>query len=317
MTHTSSSQRHLGLLLIVISAISFGVMPIFARFAYAAGADPITVLFLRFVLAAAVMTSIMLARRDPFPRGWVLFGLFLMGALGYAGVSLAYFMALTMTAAGLVALLLYLYPALVMVMSIIFLKERLDFVKLGALFLALAGTTLTTGVISGASALGLLLGIIAAAIYAVYILVGSHIIHQTGSIASSTIILTSTAMTYAGIVAIHGPTFPQTIFGWVAVVAIALVSTVLAFTTFFAGLKRVGPITASMLSTLEPVVTIILAACILGETMSLLQIFGSLLILIAAVTLVRSEARQQIPQAPPIAERTKGDVTRDEKVPHL
>jgi drug/metabolite transporter (DMT)-like permease len=104
--------------------------------------------------------------------------------------------------------------------------------------------------------------------------------------------------------------FPQTVFGWVAVVAIALVSTVLAFTTFFAGLKRVGPITASTLSTLEPVVTIILATFILGETMSLLQIFGSLLILIAAVTLVRSEARQQLPQAPPIAERTKGDEDR-------
>ena len=172
MTHASSSQRHLGLLLIVISAISFGVMPIFARFAYAAGADPITVLFLRFVLAAAVMISIMLARREPFPRGWVLFGLLLMGALGYAGVSLAYFMALTMTAAGLVALLLYLYPALVMFLSVVFLRERLGLVKLVALFLALAGTTLTTWVIRGASALGLLLGIIAAAIYAIYIQIG-------------------------------------------------------------------------------------------------------------------------------------------------
>ena len=123
------TKRHVGLLLIAFSAASFGVMPILARFAYAAGANPITTLWLRFGIAAVVMTVIMLVRRMPFPRGRVLLGLVLMGALGYAGVSLAYFTALTMASAGLVALLLYLYPALVMVLSVIFWRERLSRVK--------------------------------------------------------------------------------------------------------------------------------------------------------------------------------------------
>jgi uncharacterized membrane protein len=130
------TKRHVGLLLIAISAASFGVMPILARFAYAAGADPITTLWLRFGIAAVVMTVIMLVRRMPFPRGRVLLGLVLMGAVGYAGVSLAYFTALTMASAGLVALLLYLYPALVMVLSVLFLRERLSRVKVEVLFLA-------------------------------------------------------------------------------------------------------------------------------------------------------------------------------------
>ncbi len=123
------TKRHVGLLLIAFSAASFGVMPILARFAYAAGANPITTLWLRFGIAAVVMIVIMLVRRMPFPRGRVLLGLVLMGALGYAGVSLAYFTALTMASAGLVALLLYLYPALVMVLSVIFWRERLSRVK--------------------------------------------------------------------------------------------------------------------------------------------------------------------------------------------
>jgi uncharacterized membrane protein len=130
------TKRHVGLLLIAISAASFGVMPILARFAYAAGADPITTLWLRFGIAAVVMTVIMLVRRMPFPRGRVLLGLVLMGAVGYAGVSLAYFTALTMASAGLVALLLYLYPALVMLLSVLFLRERLSRVKVEVLFLA-------------------------------------------------------------------------------------------------------------------------------------------------------------------------------------
>ena len=105
--HAIARQRHFGMLLIVISAVSFGVMPVFAHFAYASGADAITMLLLRFGIAAVVMAAIMLVRKEPFPRGRVLLGLVLMGACGYAGVSLAYFMALTMASAGLVALLLY------------------------------------------------------------------------------------------------------------------------------------------------------------------------------------------------------------------
>jgi drug/metabolite transporter (DMT)-like permease len=292
------TKRHVGLLLITISAASFGVMPILARFAYAAGADPITTLWLRFWIAAVVMAVIMLLRRLPFPRGRVLLGLVLMGALGYAGVSLAYFTALTMASAGLVALLLYLYPALVMVLSVIFLRERLSRVKVEVLFLALVGTTLTTGLVGGASALGIFLGIVAALLYAIYILVGSHVVHQAGSIASSTIVMIAAATSYSGMVIIHGPALPQSMSGWAAVVAIALVSTVLAFVTFFAGLKLVGPITASTLSTLEPVVTVGLAAVVLGETMGLLQLCGGVLILLAAITLIRSETRQQRPNDP-------------------
>src|SRR6266566_8835685 len=139
------TKRHFGLLLIAISAASFGVMPILARFAYAARADPITTLWLRFGIAAMVMTAVMLVRRMPFPRGRVLLGLVLMGAVGYAGVSLAYFTALTMASAGLVALLLYLYPAIVTLLAALIFKDRLTLTKLGAILLALVGTVLTIG----------------------------------------------------------------------------------------------------------------------------------------------------------------------------
>ena len=67
-THSNTSS---GVLLIITSAISFGAMPIFARLAYSSGADPITVLFLRFGLAAVVMMGIMLFGKIRFPRGGI------------------------------------------------------------------------------------------------------------------------------------------------------------------------------------------------------------------------------------------------------
>jgi drug/metabolite transporter (DMT)-like permease len=284
-----AANRRSGMILIIISAASFGVMPIFARLAYNAGADPITVLFLRFAIAAVVMNLIIVVSRKPYPRGLILLELILLGAIAYVVESLAYFMALKLASAGLVALLLYLYPALVTALSAIFLKEHLTRVKIIALFLALSGTALTIRITSGGSLLGILLGITAAVDYAIYILLSSRIVRRSGSIASTSVIITSTACVYAGIVAFRGAIFPATSIGWIAIVAIALISTVLAFFTFFAGLKRIGPTSASTLSTFEPIVAVVLAAIVLGETISPIQVLGGILILTAVVLLARSD----------------------------
>ena len=288
-THSNTS---IGVLLIITSAISFGAMPIFARLAYSSGADPITVLFLRFGLAAVVMMGIMLFGKIRFPRGLLLLELILLGAIGYVGESLAYFTALTMASAGLVALLLYIYPALVTALSAIFLKEHLTTVKVVALFFALSGTALTIQITSGGSIIGILLGIAAAVDYAIYILLGSRIVRRSGSIGSTSIIIASTAGVYAIIAPFHGLAFPGSALGWIAVIAIALISTVISFVTFFAGLKRIGPTTASTLSTFEPIVAVALAAIVLGETITPVQALGGLLILIAVVILSRKEMRR-------------------------
>jgi drug/metabolite transporter (DMT)-like permease len=283
------TNRGLGLIFIIISAASFGVMPIFAQLAYLAGAEPITVLFLRFSIAAVVMNLIMVIRRTAYPRGLILLELILLGAIGYVSESLTYFLALKLASAGLVALLLYIYPALVTALSAVFLKEHLTRTKIIALFLALSGTALTLRISSGGSMLGILLGIAAGVDYAIYILLGSRIVRRSSPFSSTTVIITSTAGVYAAIVAMRGVTYPTVSTGWIAIIAIALISTVLAFVTFFAGLKRIGPTSASTLSTFEPIVAVVLAAIVLGETISPIQIVGGVLILAAVVLLARSD----------------------------
>uniref|UniRef100_UPI003204DAD1 DMT family transporter n=1 Tax=Corallococcus coralloides TaxID=184914 RepID=UPI003204DAD1 len=70
---------------------------------------------------------------------------------------------------------------------------------------------------------------------------------------------------------------------------LALLSTVVAMLTFFAGLKRIGPVNTSLLSTLEPVMAVVLGALFLGERLSLRQGLGGLLILVAVVVLARGD----------------------------
>ncbi|MDP2778401.1 MAG: EamA family transporter, partial [Anaerolineales bacterium] len=99
-----------GILLIAISATSFGTLAIFGRYVYADGMDIFTVLFMRFGIAAIVMIIILLLRKEHFPSRQIFAQLVGMGALGYVGQSFFYMTAIKYASSGLVALLLYLYP---------------------------------------------------------------------------------------------------------------------------------------------------------------------------------------------------------------
>lgn len=84
-------------------------------------------------------------------------------------------------------------------------------------------------------------------------------------------------------------------FGWLT--GIAVVSTVGAISLFFAGLQRVGPTTASILSTAEPVTTVLLAFLVFGESLGPVQLAGGALVLLAVLA-VRAPARIALPRSP-------------------
>ncbi len=279
--------RWVGFAAMITSAVSFGGLAIFVRLAYDSGAAPITLLYLRFSIATLCMVGLLRARRLALPRGRTLLWLVLLGALAYVGQSLAFFTALTLASAGLVALLLYLYPMIVTIVSVVLFKERLTRGKVGALGLAVVGTGLTIGPVEGGQPLGILLGVLAACIYAVYILVGSRVTPAAGAIPSSTIIIGSAALVYGGLMLLQGAALPQTALGWWAIVGVAIISTVIPIVTFFIGLEQIGPTAASTISALEPFVTVVLAVLVLGERVVALQVAGGALILVAVVLLAR------------------------------
>ena len=87
----------------------------------------------------------------------------------------------------------------------------------------------------------------------------------------------------------HGPHLPTTGAGWAAIGSIVLVATVLPVAAFLMGLERIGPTNAAMLSTLEPVVTVLLAAVLLDESLTPITLVGGGLILVAILLLTQSE----------------------------
>jgi drug/metabolite transporter (DMT)-like permease len=216
------------------------------------------------------------------------------------GQSFSYLSAIQYASAGLVALLLYLYPVFVFVLSVIILREKVTWIKVIALSLALVGTGLTVDP-NGGQLLGILFSIAAAVIYSVYIIVGTNVMKHVSAVQSSTVIFASAGAVYGILMAVNGVHLPKTNIGWLNIAGIVLVATVIPVVTFLAGLERIGPTNAAMLSTLEPVVTVLLAAWIFGEHLKPIIILGGGLILGAVILLTRGELeRNEILEVPPL-----------------
>ena len=287
-------NRLIGILLIAVSAASFGTLAIFGRYAYNDGMDIYTVLFLRFGISASFMTVILLLRKEHFPRGRILAQLVGMGALGYVGQSFLYLTAIKYASAGLVALLLYLYPFFVGILSIIFLREKITSIKIIALVLALTGAALTVGPVSPTSGqlIGALMAITAALIYSIYIIVGAGVMKHVTAVQSSTIIFASAGAVYGLLTFVNGARLPASNSGWLAMLGIIVVSTIIPVVTFLAGLERVGPTNAAMLS-LEPIVTVLLAAWLFGDKLLPIVLLGGGLILVAVILLTQAELTKE------------------------
>jgi drug/metabolite transporter (DMT)-like permease len=289
-------RRLLGIALALTSAACFGVMPVLAKVVYDDGADPIGVLAVRFALAAVVLLGLAAARGERLPRGRTLGTLVALGGVGYVGMSLCYFFALERISAGLTSLLLYFYPALVVVLGALLLRDRPRPLALVAVAVATLGTALTIGPVQGGQTTGIVLGLGSALIYATYILISSRV-HDVGPFAMSATVLLAGAAVLGVLALATRPQLPDQPVAWLALAGVALIGGVLAVTTFFAALALLGPSDTSVVSTVEPVVSVTVAALVLGERLGPVQVGGGVVVLLAVATLAR--LRPTAPEAVP------------------
>jgi len=273
-----------GALLCILSAAGFGTMAIFGKLAYEQDVGVGDLLLVRFALATVILLAIARARGAlrGLSRRAVLVALAL-GAVGYATQAGLFFSALDRMDASLLALILYTYPVFVCVAAVAFGRERLSARRILGLVGATAGAALVlAGAASGSfDTLAAAMGFGAALAYTTYILVGDRIVSGISLLALAALVCTGATVTFALAAVVRGgPELGFGAAGWGWIAAIALVSTVFAILTFFAGLERVGPSAAAILSVFEPVVTVALAAVAFGESLAPIQFAGGALVLV-------------------------------------
>jgi drug/metabolite transporter (DMT)-like permease len=277
-------RRRGGFVACLVSAVGFGALPVLGKDAYETGLGPLSLLWGRFGLAAVAFWGLVvfIVRPARPPRATILTGLG-MGALGYAVEAGLFFAALERVDASLVELLLYAYPALVTAAALARGREAPGPRLLGALALATLGVVLVLAgsLASGVDAVGLALGLGAALTYAGYILVSERAVEDTHPVLLAALVATGATASFSLAGLAHGGALPYPRSGdaWTAVAVIAAVGTVVPMIALFAGIERVGAPTASIVSTFEPVVTVVLAGLVLGETLSLVEAGGAACVL--------------------------------------
>ena len=280
-------RQRTGLLIMVLAASSYGLVAIFAKLAYAEGSTTGQALTWRFVLASVLLYSGLRLRRVTLGvNRSQLLRLIGLGALGYFGQALMFFLALQFIPASMAALLLNVAPVLVAVLAWFLWRAPLTRVKLTALALAVLGGGLVVGTpASEPDPRGVIFAGLCALLYAGYLLTANQAIGPLPRQTATIYIMGSATLSFALYAQLTGGIWPATTLGgWAAYLAMGLAS-VIAMIAFFAGLELLGPSRAAIVGTLEPVVTVAAAALILREAISLPQIVGGAFIVGAVVVL--------------------------------
>jgi drug/metabolite transporter (DMT)-like permease len=306
-------RRALGLLLVVVSACGFGSGGLFAQPVYAAGVGWQVLSAWRFGLAAVLAWLWVLAWPER-RRGLRLLDrrtAVVAVALGvlYTVNSGTYYAGLEVVSVSLASLIVYVYPAIVAVMSLRVgrrLEGRRSWLALG---LTMVGVALAVGGIPAGEAppvWGLLLIIASPIIYSIWIILAARLAGErretvgmdaergADAAVAAALMITGTAVTYwlSGIL-LGVPVWPDRIpaAAWPGLIGVAVVATFIAIEGFYAGARRIGSSQAALVSTIEPIWTISLAALLFGQTLAPTQLAGGALIIVGVL----------VAQAPPEA----------------
>ena len=196
---------------------------------------------------------------------------------------------------------MYIYPAIVAVIAVRVGRRLEGRRPWFALALALVGVALAVGGIpEGAMppvwALGLLIA--SSIIYSIWIVLSARLGGErrerpaqdteegSDAAAVTALMITATAVTYwLGSLAVGAPVTPDRIpqAAWGGLIGVGVIATFVSIQTFYAGTRRIGAAQAALISTIEPIWTIVLAALLFGQTLSPTQLLGGAFIIVGVL----------------------------------
>ncbi|KYH35115.1 putative DMT superfamily transporter inner membrane protein [Clostridium tepidiprofundi DSM 19306] len=282
-----------GIFYIILSAVAFGIMPILAKIAYIYGSNSVSVLFFRFAFASIMLLAYIKYKNFSLKLNKKQIILILiLGLIGYTGCSIIIFTSYNYISVGLATMILYIHPAIVVIFTALFCNENITLRKIVSLIMTLVGLVILVD-IKGChlNLFGILLAFISAICYSIYVIgISNKEFEKLNSYVMTFYfsILSASAMFVLGLIS-NDLNIRMSLVSLICILVLAFISTIIALMTFLEGVKLIGPSNATILSTLEPVVSLVLGAIILKEVITFKIIIGSVLILSAVIVLIRGK----------------------------
>lgn len=291
-------DRYKGAVYTALSAIIFGFTPIFARLAYDGGANGITVTFLRAALSLPILYVILRMKKVPVAVNEREFkSLALVGILGSALTTITLYASYSFISVGMATTIHFIYPVLTALSCILFFKERIDKWKALALILATAGVLFFMDRSSSSAFIGIVLAVVSGFAYAFYV-VG---VDKTGlkdmyyfKLSFYLCICTGASAGLFGLATGSLTLFEMTPLAWFYSFLVSIFVSIGALALFQLGIRYIGASTAGILSTLEPITSVILGVLILHEELSWAKLAGCILIILGILLITVSQARSPL-----------------------
>jgi drug/metabolite transporter (DMT)-like permease len=285
------SLKKLGVIWMLVSASAYSMFTVFGK-TVLKELEAIDVLLWRFFIAVPAAWLFIVIRHQrggpsPFSVAWK--PRFAAG-LVFGSVSWLAFAAPDRMPGALYIVIMYTYPAMVAVGAYFLGRPTSKHVWM-AIAITLVGIALTVPeVINGAGSatvVGLILTLGNALMYATYMILSERLVRgdQAGDgLVASAWSLTG-SLAFAVVIAIvkWPPDFPDTLNGIGSMFGLALISTVIASMGFFLGVRHLGPASAALVATTEPVLTLIWVVIIFGDSLKAIQLLGAALVIIGVV----------------------------------
>lgn len=284
-----------GFLLLAGSAAGFSTLAIFMKLAFEEGVNLPTLLTIRFLSAAVFCFAFLILRRESLRADFQgLCRMIGLGAVIYVAVSGFYALAISRLPASTTALVFYTFPAMVVGLSILTGRERINLPRLAALGACFIGLLQVLGLsLETVSWQGIVFGLAAAFSQACYVLLSHIVVAELSPLLMTAYASVGTGAVFAAYGLSTGElTVRLTTWAWAAVLSTGFFASFLGIWLFFSGVREAGPSNASIILNIEPVLTVILSVVVLGETLGWMQGLGGVLIIGGLVFLQQAEVKK-------------------------
>lgn len=271
-----------GKLFLVLSAFFYGILPVFASVAYRGGINGVTLSFLRsFISVPVLYTMIRADKKSLHLTRKQLCDVIKLSVIGGALPIVLLYLSYNFISTGLATTLHFVYPLVIVLLSAIIYREKMSRITLCAVLLVTIGIFMFTDLNVNASKTGIIFALLSGIFYSFYVIY----IDRSGLDRMDYIVLTfyimlimSVAIFIFGVV-VGGISFDFKPISWSMATIVSLVTTLGATPLLQMGIRYEGASTAGIISSVEPITTIVLGAVFLGEIIGTGQIIGGSLIL--------------------------------------
>lgn len=277
-----STDKSIGraVLLIVISALSFGSISVLTVLITRARVPLVTAMAWRYLLAGVILPVAVRPLLSHATSRRKIAQLMLIGGCGQALITYLSLHALEYIPVGPLAFLFYTYPAWVALLAAIRRTEKLTTVRIAALTLALVGVTIMVGAPrEKLNAIGVTLALASAILYSVYLPALEQVQRGVPAFVATFFLVAGAAIAFLIAAFFAGEFyFPRSGQVWANITLLAVVSTVIAFSALIKGVAVLGPVRTSIIATVEPFFTAILGVVVLGSRFTVSTLVGGVLI---------------------------------------